>query len=151
MQACSFYPHFFPKGDEHGVWLWSSYHSWHLLSYSVISSSISCQRTQSFPGKIKLSISLHLVLLQRQNWTLCAKCNVHLSNTDTCGWKRQGKQYVQCFSAEKDRSYHHARVIRFLWSELSFAAGAGDTHVPVINSFKGTFRTTSIFLQKATL
>lgn len=36
----------------------------------------------------------------------------------------------------------------FLWSELSFAAGAGDTHVPVINSFKGTFKTTSIFLQK---
>lgn len=73
-------------------------------------------------------------------------------NTDTRGRKRQGKQYIECFSTETARSYHpHTRVIIFLWSELSFAAGTRDTRVLVIDSLKATFRTTSIFLQKAIL
>lgn len=45
------------------------------------------------------------------SWTLCAKCDIYLHNTDTCGRKRQGKQYVECFPTEIGRSYHpHAGV-----------------------------------------
>lgn len=83
------------------------------------------------------------------SWTLCAKCDVYLNTTNTCGRKRHGKQYVECFSTEIGRSYHpHTRVIVYFWSELSFAAGAGDTHVLVIDCFKATFRTTSVSYRK---
>lgn len=147
MQAYSFYLHFFPKGDEHGVWLWSSHHSWHLLSYSVISSSISRQRTQSFPGKIKPPISLYSVLLQ--SWTPCAKCNVYLNNTDT--WQEEaGKTICRMFFSRNRQvcsSYkgNNASLVR---AQLC-CRGRGFSCVT--NSFKGTFRTTSGFLQKATL
>lgn len=122
------FPSSFSTGDEYGVWLWSSHHSWHLFCYTVISSGISRQRTQSFSGR---NPSIHFFILY-----FTSKMNnlvehyvpnatdIRITLTYVFLQKQAGLIIF--------RQTWAFRIAAFLRSELSLVAGEGDAHVFVL-------------------
>ncbi|OXB79944.1 UNVERIFIED_CONTAM: hypothetical protein H355_009759 [Colinus virginianus] len=79
-------------GDEYGVWIWASHHSWYLFCYSVISSGISRQRSQSFSAELN-TIAPIISNFFLASYALINFSCFHASYAKSPGWRPAFRYY----------------------------------------------------------